>query len=1205
MANKKPTRRILSLLSILVVLGAIAGYLNYQMYQSKAHDAKLRAAQQRRLAGWRTPRDPGKATEIADLRTRFFKSVYHVDMRGNSPGVTFTVPDNESWQRSEHQRIEASLSGQHYDYIVLPVEQNVRYYDRVTRLMVARWIARALRQATGKRVMSPELALRAIGARATHLDDEKVAKLARETGAQVVHILLAIVDDPPPPGVTNDDPRPHHGRVYIALTTPMGHVLRRFQSPFHDDGTHLCETLFSDLAPRVAAVLGQTSVAAPKIAHRTDETLPALPKQIDELPALATTPLANAVDLQFVAILTPSRMAYERRRLFERSLVALRDMGRDSPYRNLLTARALFYLYRRPAALKYLSSADTPAEKALRAYLNGNYPELAALAPKIHAPILRAMALIELKSLGYWYSKPNAGHNVSLSLPSAQWSTVITQADRDDDTWHAPSNAQFFANTKGLFPAFDRALDQATAGQVATGDYDPEGSDVSLFESVFDSAFKKHGPACCAHYGAKLETADIWLLYRDIAVGNLLRRLNRETNIYGLHHSAVSMAHQDEPWLAGNPAFINLYAQALADYGKTLSGGKRTYTYQRALEMAKKAVRYSGEIGRDTDIGRWVEMRAARQLGNGGRMISHWTLCKLPRCDFPSSFESDDTDWSPAALPYDNSAFRLFLNAVKTKEIDNADIQHILDTRFDGAPGKVPFVADRLIKAGHRGMAISKLRTALKDPAAPWAVYKHLGDLLIEDGKYAEASKMFMGFPDFKHPPKGSNAVATANRAYAAGAALYWQGRYKDAEPLDEVAAKLPTGAGSQYHAIEDLAMSQGRYRQAAIAAYNLARRYNDVSGYQAYLTLMQLAGMHERAEAGFRAVAPRFSGTYVWSVMFAGDRIQNKPFSHIEAWVKQYLADNSGSKQRALAAHYLTSQAGTDRRVAKAQVKAVAHFEDMTTSPEMIGRFEPPLAQQLHLKAPARMVECPHPRPGCWAIATASQGYAKDTYAGFLYAYSLLQSGKFAKSVKAFLRYDQVTPIFGERRTDAALPYLAMALAGTRNTAALKRLSKLLTSKYKDSDTDFNSQLTLAVVYGALGKNTESREALVTAFRHPTSNMWRPVAGWFQLLQTAEWVYKKTGDKQVIDRALVWAKEHEVIVPHDGWAFAFEARYAQGRKARIRAAGFAEYLDPQSLWLSKVPKSIRRRGKAWWPKHNPFTLDADKDSKDKRQISM
>lgn len=1107
-------------------------------------------------------------------------------------------PKAANWQRSEQARVSGALTREKYDYIVLPLEQDRRYYDRVTRLMAARWVAEALRQATQKRVMSPELALRALGDRARRFDDDKVRALAARVGAhRVVHILLHLQF--PRFRTKTETSRNNDGRLSFVVTDDSGKILKSFYARFHDNGKRPAEMLFADMAPTVIAALARPLPQSPALPNAAAAGFPDLPKHISGLPTAAASPLDNAVYLQFVAMLTPSRMQYERRRLFERSLLALHHVNASSPYYNLLTARAMFYLYRRPTALTFLSSARTPAERALREYLNGNYPEMAKLVPKIKDHILRAMALIELKAIGYAYTKSAPGHGIAIVMPTPQWSALITSAERDGDIWYAPDNVRFFAGIKGLFPAFDRQFESALNGQVTSGAYNSEGINLNLFHSIFKRAFATGG--CCAHYDNRLEMADIWSLYRNITVANLLRQLDRETDVYGAYTTAKTMAADLQPWLDGNPNFMALNATTLYYYAQQVTGDERTFILKKARDMAIGAMAYSGGI----DLPYFAGFSIWQQLGqttNSAGLPPDGATCIWTRtCDFPSSRAVDARRNIPDALAYDNTKFSLLTVAAEKNYLDDAAVKRELKTRFDGAPEKLPYLADRLIHSGHEKRATELLQRAIGKSDTSWKTYRRLGDLLIDKGEFAGASRVFMKFPDFADPPP-HDEVSTGNRAYYAGRKLFWLGRYKEAIPLYKIAANLDTGAGTQYAATRYLALVKGDYRTVLLAAYRDAQRYNSAKAFRDYLTVLSLVGLHNKAQAAFRTLAPRFSSPYLWKALYVDQRIQNQSPRDMENWVKEYLANSSDAGQSSQAVLYLMRQTATDRTPSLAAVKAVGRMETRHehTTPDPRGGK---LAVHLHLKIPGLHAPCPESEANCPGATPKGAAYANDIYAGFLYGYTMLRKGQCARALNAFLQFDKYVPLIERGEATPALPYFAMALSGTHQPQALAALAAMVPPPKDGAKNGFYDGLTHAVIGAALGRSDDSLNALVVAYRHRPRRVWAPLDPSYELVQVTQWLYDKTGDTRFLAKALKWAKEQQAIQPQDSWAYAFVARYGRHRAERVRSAAFAEYLDPRSAWLAKVPKSIRHRARSWWPKHNPFTIRTEQATSHEKNL--
>lgn len=1148
---------------------------------------------------------PEKATNIGILHKVLFRSIDYAqnDNPKLKPGI---------WQQSEQSRVNTVLSQTKYDYIVLPLEENYRYYDRVTRLMAARWVANAVSDATGKKVMSPELALRALGKRAIQFNDKKVAALARHVGAKVIYMLLQL--DVLHSGFARADSfgATNRGQIYAVLTTADGRISKIFRMPFTDDRTKPCEALFAAMASSLAShLVGQVAQTKIQVAAES-QAIPALPKYIDDMPAAANSPLANAAYLQLIAMLTPQNRQYERRRLMERSLLALKRVAPTSRYYNVLTARALFYLFRRPAALTYLSDARTPSAKALREYLNGNYPELAALVPKIKDPVLRIMAFLDLKYLGYDYLKTNIGSRIALPVPSPQWLTLVADAGRDGDVWYAPENIPFFGELKGLFPSFDKQLSDGVKGLTTAGAYNPDGPNFDTFQTIFDRAFSSGGNGCCDYYGAELEKSDIWALYYELSVANLLRQLDRDTVVYSDYGSAKSLGAELAPWLMGNPWYMKVYADALNGYAQQVSGSKQIYVLNKALRLATDAIKAAGEVDVDTSKSERLRLNLLSKLSRTADFGTYNASCDWLSCDFPSSLEVASLNHNPIALPYENAEFHLFVDAAQQRTLTNAEMDRVLATRFDGNPIKVAFMADRLINSGHEDKAIAMLQVAAAKKSDNWIVYDVLGKLLLSKGEYAAASRAFMQFPEFSDTPAGQEVAAT-DRAYGAGRLLFWLGRYKEAMPLYRVAANLNTGANRQFAAMKYYALTESDYRTAIIAAYEQAQRYNSTDGYRDYLTILHLVGQHDKAEAGFNKLYQRSPSVDLWNSMFVGHRMENKSFGSILAWVRTQLPDmNNGDatpyqdvQTKEMVAVYLFEQALIDRDPTLAEIKTIDGIGPLSTAPRWFPVDQNGLQKILNLSSIASELQCDLRSANCRTILTKANPYVHNENAGFLYGYTLLQNRKYLQAVRAFISLNRRKPLIDHGDATYGLPYFAMALAGTHNKQSLAALSSALNVNNPASlDDSFYNNLTRAVIDVGLGHAVKGFNALTAARRHLPIDVGNPDDGWYQLITISQWLYHKTGDARFINKALEWAKEHEVIQPQDSWAYAFEARYAKRTTDRIRAAAFAEYLDPQSAWLSQVPATIRRRARAWWPKHNPFTLEVKRQAT-KHQVAF
>ncbi|MET0045116.1 MAG: hypothetical protein ABW100_16530 [Candidatus Thiodiazotropha sp. 6PLUC3] len=121
--------------------------------------------------------------DVAKLDEEFFKSELLTSRKGLSDKLS-------EWEVEESKNHLSQLGGSQYDVIVLPLQQKLPYYDRVGRVMSARWVANEIEMQAGMRVMSPELALRALGERRRRFDIDAVNGLAQKIDASVIYLYL-------------------------------------------------------------------------------------------------------------------------------------------------------------------------------------------------------------------------------------------------------------------------------------------------------------------------------------------------------------------------------------------------------------------------------------------------------------------------------------------------------------------------------------------------------------------------------------------------------------------------------------------------------------------------------------------------------------------------------------------------------------------------------------------------------------------------------------------------------------------------------------------------------------------------------------------------------------------------------------------------------------------------------------------------------
>lgn len=1154
---------------LLIILLSVLAFLWHQNYQR--HERYL--AQQKARA------------ERHDVATA--KTLDQFESRFDWPSTNwFLYPDQQpdlAWQLTTRQTLDAAQAGAHFGYIVLPLQENYPEDDRTALLMASRYLAEQIQRRTHQAVMSPELAYRLLGPTAKQFRDAKAEALAKRFHAKLVVFL----------GKDKSFGHGHWLHLATILADDSGHIKHyALKNVKLNKGKRPLEPEIERVAPALAAKLvpgAPTPKQKPVVQSVSYQTLP---DKLDGLVTDAKTPLDHAVALQLLALLTPHALAYQRHRLFERSLMALEEISPKSAGYDVLKARALFYLYRRPWAMPLLARTSSAAGKALKAYLNGNYPAAAKWTREIKNPVLKAAADLELTDLSYHYYEKPPQPPVSLNLPNLTWASLLDAGFHDDDDWYAPDNQPFFQGLDGLLPSFDKAFSQTQQARVLSGESDGDTTGWDLMQAVFDKAGHQTGEG---HFSSRLEAGDLWRLYQDLAVGNSLRHLYRDVQVYGDYDDAVSLAQNLAPSLLGQPHFMNLYAQALYNEAKSVSGNRKNQLLTKAHKLAYDAIVDAGHLSQDSADAYGILSTIASEIPKAKLQFPpHGAYAPWPGLDFPSYALQYVRISSPGGLPYTNSNFGTLEEAAQYKTLQGKALQKVLAARFDGNPLKAAFEASRLENKGDIPGAIKSLEKAIAEGDSAWNTYNELGHLYLGQGQYKKARDTYLRYPPFTDS-NSQTPVSDSNDAYDAGSKFFWSGRYVMAEALYQICVSLQTGAASDYSAVERIALLHQDYAKALITAFHDARRYNDRYRFRDYLVLMHLLGYHQQADAGFKALSGRFDTPDLWESKLIGDRMRQVKLSQQIKSSEQFINDHHAPDIPEEARWFIANQLTMDRAP---DIAAIKQLKPLDKSPAIHEEMPGKLAQAFNTghknQAPVSLNSAPRSplsqQPHhCAGIATQPAYY--DSLLGFTTAFADFSSGHEKAAWHQFLALDCQHAILNNKSLQQALPFMAMTAVEAGNKDHLDRLMAIL---HKSLDgNNYNLALAEAVQAADQGHAGKALLALKRAFHYHPLTGWRPMGTWYQLALTSEWLYKRTHDRRFIDTALTWANRFEKIQPQFGWAYAFQARYAKDRDTRVQAAAFAHYLDPQSLWLSQVPSSIRKQGKRWWQSHNPFKAAA------------
>jgi tetratricopeptide (TPR) repeat protein len=206
-----------------------------------------------------------------------------------------------------------------------------------------------------------------------------------------------------------------------------------------------------------------------------------------------------------------------------------------------------------------------------------------------------------------------------------------------------------------------------------------------------------------------------------------------------------------------------------------------------------------------------------------------------------------------------------------------------------------------------------------------------------------------------------------------------------------------------------------------------------------------------------------------------------------------------------------------------------------------------------------------------------------RSAYARFAEAYLQLMHGRHKE---AYGKFDGLATYYDVlNRYSWALPYYAFAAARSGNSAQLEPHIDAIDAQHRG----FDYYLAKAVFAALSGEHAQAERLLESAFQRKPFTERRPIFVEYQYAQVCVWLHEATGHKPYRDRALDWARKHQVMLPFFSWAYALEAKLTDNPEARRRALAIALYLDPDSISIAAFDAKARTDASAWFKSHDPF----------------
>jgi hypothetical protein len=1047
-------------------------------------------------------------------------------------------------------------------------------------------LAYAIGDAGTQSVADPFLTALALGEGMRRIDSARVHALAQQIGARKIVTVYAGHDG-------------HHKftlTIQVAQADQGGPPWQRDWRavPFTDEKTPAF--VLHDMLPEVLKSL-PLGLSAAKVASAPAATLP---ERIRGTPSELVKNSAPATAAPTVTLLASLAVGMENaaaERLFERALTISLRHEDDSAAGKFLTAYALLHLQRRPAALARLAHLEGPAAEALRALLDGNLPAARSATGKVSQAFEQFVLQLDLRDLEFAYDREDPSDVTAVTrlfaAPKA-WATLIEQRSNTRDGW-------FVASAIGLKKAFDAAFPSQglDAGSVVRG-ADVIGNTITGDVEI-DIASGRHAQAvvqqllpaaCCRSNQMRAEQWDLLWLLQQATEARVSDAVVFTLWMQGLPDAALAKLARYEPFFDGHPALAVLHSDAALQNAEHSPDDERGSWLGKSRQYAQAASFWAQ--GQNL-IGR----AASNNLGVPSPVSQFWVDAygyDYPRrADWPAWFFGAYTSQAAAeqALAFAREALAFTQSDLRFMQpLPEAERMRLLanvGTRFKGHPQRTELVPSPVMARAMTPEARFAAQIA-EDPFA-WEPRMALGRQIIgSGGPFEEAQKTILAWPGFKRTTR--SPVGLSNNAYEAGSLFFWIGRSDLARPFYKIAADLDTGSEGSIESAQRLHLMDGQYTLAAEESLDRAVRCSSVYGYRDYLSLLHAFGERDAAWQGFSQVKAAFDVPQVWLAALVGQRIQGLDEPQVRAWLRTPEIRSSRFKVQRFASWYAVLWQSTDRQPTPDLARLVEELDGPTES---------------HIDSDGVSVIRPHPQdpeglelvrrsPTFEPAARAAEGTpVRSERAYFADAYVATMLGDYPTAVQRFAAMARYYPVH-----EVPLGYFAYAASKSGDTLKLEARLDGIAPAF-----GFDGWLARAFFAASHQKIEEAAQALMLASRIRPYTESRPVDTEFQYAQACEWLYRDTQDARFLTALMAWLKEHEVIQPTHGWAYAMQYTYEKNPSERIRALAMSRYLDPHSPRIRNASEADVKRADAWLKANNPFRVHTERSTGTARTAAL
>ena len=1097
------------------------------------------------------------------------------------------------WVDRESRLANFRLRNSPCDVLIPPFQPQGKSFDIVERSLMARFLADRVSLA-GKAVPDPGLVEAALGYGHRLYDRDRGHELATSLGCKSILWGYAGYADAYDAVFTV-----RHQSINSKTKADSSSVLshKTWENVAFSDEL-LPSVAFQRVIPEVLGLAGITNTPIDGLKTARDLVDIRLPDDPRKLVESAKQSIVHQISyLQFLGAMVSSETGRLSKTFFERSLVALTHLPEDDPRARRLRARAYLGLDRRPAALSALGKPINHEENAILGALNSNLPALREHAIQSESQIGGLIDRFTLTAFEKLYGESVSSEYLESDIERlTAWAVPIERVMLKRFTWKSQHNLHIKLAMDRAYPVQGVDAESFIKGHYANNTEPKIFDFAELVETHYQQFIEQHAQEpCCPDSTWAVRGDDYLSVLREGSIENSLDHMVLELYTRGRKKTALRLVRRYSEVYPNHPTITHYRAEAEQQLSLTASSVKRGGHYRAFFRHAFNALIWSGGQTYAASHSNVKLYSGFTGLREWQRPIKEEIFPEDLRKRVADTFDNDfprRSNWPRYAdsLGYEHmvstmrARYRYAMSSVQPARFLHSALQSIdkpgaesviteLENRFIGSPHRIQFLADLYDGRGERDSATKVYRDAVALKPVSSTMYNTLAKRLVYGHEFDDAAVVARTYPGFD-PSVGAEPVHVRNFAFDVGSYFFWRGQHEYAREFFALNPQLKPGSYGDLGSRARVALIDQDWSTAMDYFLRRAKRYEIWASYGDYIKLLHAVGEDETARALFATIKDKYRYAMLWESALVGHRINGTTRNDYLSWLDENRPRRSTEYDNSLRAQHAMVALAMDRPPSDDLKDIVSSYEQHGVSPDRVEE-----------------------------VTGHEWTYKATQYARVASAYNALRTGDYKLAFRLFAKLASRRPPWFRHKdhSNAVLPYFARA--------AVKLNIDLLSSQYArhfqfrsqefylPNEASFDHHLSHAFFSGGAADYDAALESLKRALGRRAENDDRLFPTYFQLIEAAEWLYEDSKDNRFKALALQWATRYQVIRPVEAWAYAVEARFTQVKARRIRALGFALFLDKKSERLEGFSESERREARQWFKKNNPWKFPSVSNS--------